>query len=341
MVISELKTNLKKWEIILSKNARSLTGNKDHPNACLCYMIYCLTIGKHFNLAYYIASKIVSVTKSADMTLPYRMLLTRLFEHVRVTHPYAVSDDHYLVDHVMISLSERRVFRIMPSEKRPRLPTPTPSESSKSTSSSTHQEEENDHVNNFTLDPIPYIDQLLPVEGVALVFSPSPSSPLEPHPYITTLDDLLPRNSNPLPLSLFQGHSQGLSQTLPIPTPLDFKPSFPPIKPSRNRMCAQPEPFLSRNQVIQQLRQFLDFDRHIKAAIQTAQNVQNNLLPSFTTTSPQMQPPFHFTTSSTTTIPPFRKSLPPSSTFVPLDQSLWMEGPPYSQPQEHTCPHCQ
>ncbi|GJY41397.1 hypothetical protein Tco_0428667 [Tanacetum coccineum] len=101
-----------------------------------------------------------------DMTLPYRMLLTRLFEHVRVTHPYAVSDDHYLVDHVMISLSERRVFRIMPSEKRPRLPTPTPSESSKSTSSSTHQEEENDHVNNFTLDPIPYIDQLLPVEGV-------------------------------------------------------------------------------------------------------------------------------------------------------------------------------
>ncbi|GJZ73905.1 hypothetical protein Tco_0638051 [Tanacetum coccineum] len=43
-----------------------------------------------------------------------------------------------------------------------------------------------------------------------------------------------------------------------------------------------------------------------------------------------MPPPHHFTTSSTTTIPQFRSSLPPSSTFVPLDQSLWIEVPPYS-----------
>ncbi|GJY92439.1 hypothetical protein Tco_0508221 [Tanacetum coccineum] len=43
MIISKLKTNLKKWEIILSENAISLTGNKDHPNECLCYMLYCLT----------------------------------------------------------------------------------------------------------------------------------------------------------------------------------------------------------------------------------------------------------------------------------------------------------
>ncbi|GJS75490.1 hypothetical protein Tco_0725371 [Tanacetum coccineum] len=86
MDISELKTNVKKWEIILSENAISLTGNKDHPNACLCYMLYCLTIGRQFNLAYYIANRMISVTKSADMTLPYGMLLTRLVEHVRVTH---------------------------------------------------------------------------------------------------------------------------------------------------------------------------------------------------------------------------------------------------------------
>ncbi|GKA48899.1 hypothetical protein Tco_0741857 [Tanacetum coccineum] len=99
----------------------------------------------------------VSVTKSTDMTLPYGMLLTRLFEHVHVTHPHAISDDLYLVDHVMIPLSERRVFKIMPSGKRPHLPTPTLFESSESTTSSSHQEEENDPVDNFTLDPIPYI----------------------------------------------------------------------------------------------------------------------------------------------------------------------------------------
>ncbi|GJT94693.1 hypothetical protein Tco_1090211 [Tanacetum coccineum] len=60
MVIFELKTNLKKWEIILSENA------------------------------------------STDMTLPYGMLLTRLFKHVRVVHPHALSNDLYLLDYVMI-----------------------------------------------------------------------------------------------------------------------------------------------------------------------------------------------------------------------------------------------
>ncbi|GKB82286.1 hypothetical protein Tco_0949181 [Tanacetum coccineum] len=116
MIVSELKINLKKWEIILSENAISLTGNKDHPNACLCYMLYCLTIGKPFNLAYCIANRMVSVTKSADITLPYEMLLTRLFEH-------------------------KRVFRFKHEGKMPRLPTPTPSnfESSDSPSPTPHQ----------------------------------------------------------------------------------------------------------------------------------------------------------------------------------------------------------
>nr|GFB37947.1 hypothetical protein [Tanacetum cinerariifolium] len=107
----------------------------------------------------------VSVTKSADTTLPYGMLLTRLFEHVRVAHPHAFSDDFYLVDHVMTPLSKKRVFKIMPSGKTPPIPTLTPSESYELTSSSSPQEEENDPVNNFTLDLIPYINLLPPIKG--------------------------------------------------------------------------------------------------------------------------------------------------------------------------------
>nr|GEW14373.1 hypothetical protein [Tanacetum cinerariifolium] len=57
MVIFELKTNFKQWEIILSENDISLTGNKDHSNACLCYTLHCLANGKHFNLAYYIVNR--------------------------------------------------------------------------------------------------------------------------------------------------------------------------------------------------------------------------------------------------------------------------------------------
>ncbi|GJR71078.1 hypothetical protein Tco_0083443 [Tanacetum coccineum] len=167
MIVSELKIKLNKWEIILSENVVSLTGNKDHPNACLCYMLYCLTIGKHFNLAYYIANRMVSVTKSADMTLPYGMLLTRLFEHLRVNHPYSFSNELYLVDYVMIPLSEKRVFRFKDKGKRPRLPTLTPSnsDSSDSPSPTSHQGVKNDPVNNYTLDPIPNMKQLPPIEG--------------------------------------------------------------------------------------------------------------------------------------------------------------------------------
>ncbi|GJY92506.1 hypothetical protein Tco_0508288 [Tanacetum coccineum] len=240
------------------------------------------------------------------MALPYGMLLTRLFEHVCISRPFAITENHYLVDHVMIPLSERRDFRIMPKGKRPHPQTPTPTESSESPSPTPYQEkEENDPVDNYTLDPIPYIDQLPPIKGGeslkfkqtkgmfkcfghflsnlgkknqtiptqgidvsllaprGLVFSTPPSSPIEPHPYLTILDDLPLRSSNPPPLSL----SQSLSQTLPLPKPINFEPSFPLMNLSRSRMCAQPEPFLSREQVMQQLNQYQDFDRHPEAAI--------------------------------------------------------------------------
>nr|GFC60689.1 hypothetical protein [Tanacetum cinerariifolium] len=97
-----------------------------------------------------------SVTKSDIMTLPYGMLLTRLFEHVRISHPYAIKGVYYLVDHVMIPLSEKRFFKIIPKEKRPYPQTPTPTESPSLTP---HQEEEeNDPVDNYMLDPIIYIN---------------------------------------------------------------------------------------------------------------------------------------------------------------------------------------
>ncbi|GJY91645.1 hypothetical protein Tco_0507427 [Tanacetum coccineum] len=104
MINTELKEVFKKWELILSENVISLTGHKDHPNASLCYMLHCLSIGKSFNLAYYIA-------------------------HRMANHPYTLSDEFHLVDHVMIPLSNKRVFRLRTKGKRPRLPTPTLSDS--------------------------------------------------------------------------------------------------------------------------------------------------------------------------------------------------------------------
>ncbi|GJW32493.1 hypothetical protein Tco_0052525 [Tanacetum coccineum] len=102
---------------------------------------------------------------------------------------------------------------------------------------------------------------------------------------------------------------------------MDFEPSLYPINLLNARISAQLKPFLSREQVLQQLNQYQDFDRHSEEAIQNAQQVRDSLIPPNTTFPPQMS-----------TIPPFRTSLPPSNTFFPLDQSLWIEGPSIPPP---------
>ncbi|GJU72021.1 hypothetical protein Tco_1263426 [Tanacetum coccineum] len=106
-----------------------------------------------------------------------------------------------------------------------------------------------------------------PLAHKALTFSTPPSSPLEPHPYLSSLNELPLRSSNPL----LQTPFQGLSQTLPQPTFIDIEPSFSPFNLSRSRLSAQPKSFLSKEQVLDQLSQYQDFDRHIEEAIQNAQ----------------------------------------------------------------------
>ncbi|GJW97557.1 hypothetical protein Tco_0179365 [Tanacetum coccineum] len=54
MLNTEFKDTFNKWYLILNENVICLTGHKDHPNMSLCYMLYCLSIGKPFNLTYYI-----------------------------------------------------------------------------------------------------------------------------------------------------------------------------------------------------------------------------------------------------------------------------------------------
>ncbi|GKD59150.1 hypothetical protein Tco_1296659 [Tanacetum coccineum] len=114
MLSSEVKLDFKKWEIILRENAMSLLGNKDHPNVCMAYILYCLSIQKPFNLSFiYIAQERSMCKLEATLigTSIWKMLLTRLYRHVHTTHLYAISDIHHLVDHVMIPLTERKACR--------------------------------------------------------------------------------------------------------------------------------------------------------------------------------------------------------------------------------------
>ncbi|GKE77123.1 hypothetical protein Tco_1543243 [Tanacetum coccineum] len=186
MLNPKFKDTFNKWYLILNENVICLTGHKDHPNVFLYYMLYCLSIGKPFNLAYYIIHRMMSVTQSSQMTLPYAMLLTRLFKHVQINHPYALPNVFNLVDHVMIPLSNKRKNRIKSKGKRPRLPSPTPSNSSKSSQSSPNQgtssNPRGDPIDNYTLDPIDYLNQLSPIEG-----DPIDNYTLDPIDYLNQL----------------------------------------------------------------------------------------------------------------------------------------------------------
>ncbi|GKC98739.1 hypothetical protein Tco_1169014, partial [Tanacetum coccineum] len=95
-----------------------------------------------------------------------------------------------------------------------------------------------------------------PLAPRALVYSTPPSSPIEPHPYLNSLEDLHPRSSNPPHPLLNQMHNQTLPQT----TFMDFEPFFTPTGLSRrgNRLCAQLEPFMSQEQVLEEIGQLQD-----------------------------------------------------------------------------------
>ncbi|GJY91646.1 hypothetical protein Tco_0507428 [Tanacetum coccineum] len=147
-----------------------------------------------------------------------------------------------------------------------------------------------------------------PLAPRALTFSNQPRTPLEPHPYLPSTNEIPPRPINPLP-------QHTLPQTLPQTTLLTEK-----------------------ERIQQEINNLQTFQHNVQEAIQNAQHVQDSLIPPTSITHIQIPPPFYPITTSFQT-PPLDPSFPPSSTFGPIDQTLWLEQPPRGQ--EHTCPHCQ
>ncbi|GJZ10478.1 hypothetical protein Tco_0545237 [Tanacetum coccineum] len=162
-----------------------------------------------------------------------------------------------------------------------------------------------------------------PLAPRALIFSTPPNTPIEPHPYLSSINDAPPRSTNPFPQSIVQNLPQTLQQNSPIE----------PTLPSPNL----PNPSMERENIEQEIQNLQTFHQNVQEAIQNAQYVQDNLIPPTSITHVQLPPPFYPISTSTQT-PLFGAPFPPPSTFGPLDQSLWLEQPP--KPQDHTCPHC-
>ncbi|GJZ42196.1 hypothetical protein Tco_0589082 [Tanacetum coccineum] len=95
-----------------------------------------------------------SVIKNDFMMLPYAMLLTRLYRHVLTIQPFPTTNVHYLVDHVMVPITEGKTHRLIIDGKRPH---PQTSSGSSSSPYPTSNQDQIDLVDNYTLDPVVYL----------------------------------------------------------------------------------------------------------------------------------------------------------------------------------------
>ncbi|GJT16650.1 hypothetical protein Tco_0875356 [Tanacetum coccineum] len=88
---NELLEHLKPCELVIKENVYSAIGNRDHVQAIIALMLYCLESGRTFNLAYFIIMRMYYFRDQSDKVLPYGIILARLFKNLKAyleNHPF-------------------------------------------------------------------------------------------------------------------------------------------------------------------------------------------------------------------------------------------------------------
>nr|GEW10323.1 hypothetical protein [Tanacetum cinerariifolium] len=106
-------------ELVIRENVYSAIGNRDHTQAIIALMLYCLENGQPFNIAYFIIRRMYYFRDRRDKVLPYGMILTRLFKNLKanmVDHPF---DERYILVHrKMSSLKAKQPKKHLPKRTR-------------------------------------------------------------------------------------------------------------------------------------------------------------------------------------------------------------------------------
>lgn len=71
-------------------------------------MLYCLAKRQRVNLAYYVAHMICGVKNRKNKRLPYGMLLTRIYRHIKLTIPKLLGDGYLGYNRVMEPLGVQK-----------------------------------------------------------------------------------------------------------------------------------------------------------------------------------------------------------------------------------------
>ncbi|GJZ68771.1 hypothetical protein Tco_0632321 [Tanacetum coccineum] len=112
---NELFDHLRPCELVIRENVYSVIVNRDHTQAIIALMLFCLENGQPFNLAYFIIRRMYFFRDRRDKVLPYGMILTRLFKNLKANmekHPF---DERY-------KLFPRKMSYL--KEKQPKKPPP-------------------------------------------------------------------------------------------------------------------------------------------------------------------------------------------------------------------------
>ncbi|GJU10468.1 hypothetical protein Tco_1132864 [Tanacetum coccineum] len=99
---NELFDHLRPCELLIRENVYSAIGNRDHTQAVIALMLYCLENKQPFNLAYFIIRRMYFFRDRRDKVLPYIMILTRLFKNLKANMAQGSFDERYkldLIDH--------------------------------------------------------------------------------------------------------------------------------------------------------------------------------------------------------------------------------------------------
>ena len=113
----ELRYYLQPMAVILRENALSLVKDRECIPASVAHMLYCIITRQQYNLAYLFAMRIMHLKDDSNKSMPYGMLLTRLFNYFMETYPHLQDNQYHMVNRVMEPITESRITSFLRPER--------------------------------------------------------------------------------------------------------------------------------------------------------------------------------------------------------------------------------
>ncbi|GKC48934.1 hypothetical protein Tco_1071679 [Tanacetum coccineum] len=116
---NELFDYLRPCELVIRENVYSAIGNRDHTQAVIALMLYCLENRQPFNLAYFIIRRMYFFRDRREKVLPYGMILTHLFKNLKANMTQGSFDERYkIVPRKMSSLKAKQPKKPPPKKTK-------------------------------------------------------------------------------------------------------------------------------------------------------------------------------------------------------------------------------